>query len=74
MTVRAAVQNDPPDHPHQRPRASVQKEIQNRPEWRAGLQPYRALFGDESFDYATALQQHYENGPPADWPQQFVSA
>ena len=38
------------------------------------LEPYRALFGDESFDYATALQQHYENGPPADWPQQFVSA
>jgi hypothetical protein len=38
------------------------------------LQPFRFRFGDERFDYASALQQHYNNGPLADWPQSFVSA
>lgn len=38
------------------------------------LEPYRALFGDERADYAESLQRHYESGPPADWPQQYVSA
>ena len=37
-------------------------------------QEFRALFGDETASYADALQQHYESGPSADWPQQFVSA
>ncbi|MFA9439623.1 putative zinc-binding metallopeptidase [Uliginosibacterium sp. sgz301328] len=37
-------------------------------------QPFRALFGDERQDYAEALNHHYEAGPPADWPQHFVSA
>lgn len=37
------------------------------------LDEYRALFGDERADYAEALKTHY-NGPPADWPQRFVSA
>jgi len=38
------------------------------------LQPFRALFGDETQDYAAALQAHYKNGPPPDWRQRFVSA
>ena len=38
------------------------------------LEPYRALFGDERADYAAALQAHYENGPPADWGEHFISA
>lgn len=35
---------------------------------------YRALFGDERADYATALRTHYENGPPADWANRFVTS
>ncbi|MGJ7491189.1 zinc-binding metallopeptidase family protein [Variovorax sp. ZT4R33] len=35
---------------------------------------YRALFGDERADYATALRSHYENGPPADWAIRFVTS
>ncbi|MET0344237.1 MAG: putative zinc-binding peptidase [Polyangiales bacterium] len=35
---------------------------------------YRALFGDERADYGESLQRHYDNGPPADWGQRFVSA
>lgn len=38
------------------------------------LEPYRTLFGDERADYAAALKQHYENGPPADWRQHFVTS
>ena len=38
------------------------------------LARFRDLFGDDREDYATALQRHYENGPRADWQEQFVSA
>jgi hypothetical protein len=35
---------------------------------------FRALFGDEQADYSQALTQHYNQGPPPDWQQRFVSA
>jgi len=38
------------------------------------IEPFRALFGDEREDYAARLKAHYDNGPPADWNQRFVSA
>ena len=38
------------------------------------LQEFRDVFGDERKDYGAALQQHYANGPPADWPTHFVTA
>lgn len=38
------------------------------------LAPTRALFGDEREDYQAALQRHYEQGPPADWAQRYISA
>jgi len=34
----------------------------------------RQVFGDERADYAAALQQHYAQGPRADWSDGFVSA
>ncbi len=34
----------------------------------------RALFGDDRQDYAAALKRHYDEGPPADWNDRFVSA
>jgi hypothetical protein len=34
----------------------------------------RARFGDERADYGQAMDRHYENGPPADWPGRYVSA
>lgn len=40
-------------------------------EW---VEPFRGIFGDERQDYADALQRHYQQGPPADWPQSHVSA
>ena len=41
---------------------------------RALLEPFRELFGDERQDYAQALKAHYDQGPPADWQEHYVSA
>jgi hypothetical protein len=35
---------------------------------------FRALFGDESADYAEAVKRHYEQGARPDWMQDCVSA
>lgn len=37
------------------------------------LEECRAVFGDDSRDYEAALQRHYNQGPPADWQESFVS-
>src|SRR5262245_2218135 len=38
------------------------------------IDKFRDVFGDERLDYAQALQRHYANGPPPNWPDNFVSA
>jgi hypothetical protein len=38
------------------------------------LTAFRDVFGDERLDYTQALQTHYADGPPADWPQSHISA
>jgi hypothetical protein len=38
------------------------------------LHEFRNIFGDERKSYGEALQQHYAEGPPPDWPEHFVSA
>jgi hypothetical protein len=40
-------------------------------EW---IEPFRKLFGDEREDYGQSLQQHYKEGPPADWNEHFISS
>ncbi len=35
---------------------------------------FRELFGDETRDYNQALQSYYQQGPPPDWQQTYVSA
>src|SRR5262245_33193678 len=37
------------------------------------IDEFRRLFGDEREDYGQALQRHYANGPPPDWPERFVT-
>lgn len=34
----------------------------------------RSVFGDDTLDYTEALEQHYQDGPPPDWPDSFISA
>jgi hypothetical protein len=38
------------------------------------LEPFRALFGDERSSYAEALKRNYEQGPPADWANAYISS
>lgn len=38
------------------------------------LEPFRALFGDESYSYDEALKVHYTNGAPANWQASFISS
>lgn len=35
---------------------------------------FREIFGDETADYASALQTHYAAGVPKDWADRFISA
>lgn len=35
---------------------------------------FREIFGDESASYQDALDRHYDQGPPAGWQDEFVSA
>jgi len=39
-------------------------------EW---LEDFRQVFGDETLDYAGAMQHNYQQGPPSDWQSRFVS-
>jgi len=38
------------------------------------LDDFRALFGDETADYDSAIARYYASGPVPDWQQSFVSA
>ncbi|HEX4368869.1 MAG TPA: putative zinc-binding metallopeptidase [Rhodopila sp.] len=37
------------------------------------LDDCRTVFGDDSLDYAAALQAYYQDGPPADWQDHYIS-
>ena len=37
------------------------------------LEACRKLFGDDTQDYGQALQKHYNEGPPPNWVEQYVS-
>ncbi len=38
------------------------------------IDEFRRLFGDERADYTEALTKNYNEGPPADWQQRYVSS
>jgi hypothetical protein len=38
------------------------------------LDEFRAVFGDDTLDYNAALQAHYQNGPPGNWRESYISA
>ena len=40
----------------------------------SNLDGFRAIFGDDRWDYALALQHYYAGGPPPEWPKHFVTA
>ena len=38
------------------------------------LEPCRQLFGDERTSYGEALKRHYQQGPPADWANSYITS
>ncbi len=38
------------------------------------MQRFRELYGDAEADYQAALDRHYQDGPPADWEENYVSS
>lgn len=57
----------------------MRHEISHMLWWRLSLRQnfidaFRATFGDERVDYLAALRGHYENGPPADWQQHYLTS
>lgn len=40
----------------------------------ARLEAFRALFGDDTLSYEEALQRHYNDGVPANWQDDYISA
>ncbi|MAW95106.1 MULTISPECIES: putative zinc-binding metallopeptidase [unclassified Leeuwenhoekiella] len=38
------------------------------------LQEFRRLFGNDTLDYGQALQKHYQNGPPSNWRERYISS
>lgn len=39
----------------------------------SNIESYRQVFGDERLDYSKALENHYKNGAPANWNQNYIS-
>lgn len=57
----------------------LRHEVSHYLEWRhiestPAIERCRETFGDERVDYSAALQTHYTQGAPANWPGQYVSA
>lgn len=40
----------------------------------SNIQSFRQLFGDDTWNYEQALNQHYQNGAPANWADGYISA
>lgn len=45
--------------------------VEPRPD---ALTAFHRLFGDPDIDYQEAIDRHYQQGPPAGWDQEYVSA
>ena len=60
------------DEPYRTMIGHMRHEIAHMLWWRLSLREdflaaFREIFGDERADYASALQKHYEQGPPESW-------
>lgn len=77
--VLVATRREALEEPYRTMIGHMRHEIAHMLWWRLSLREdflngFRAMFGDERTDYQAALQQHYQNGPPADWSQHFLTS
>ncbi|MDI9244723.1 putative zinc-binding metallopeptidase [Marinobacter sp. CHS3-4] len=67
------------DEPYRTMIGHMRHEISHMLWWRLSLREdfmteFRAMFGDERMNYQGALQYHYENGPPPEWRQYYMTS
>ncbi len=67
------------DEPYRTMIGHMRHEIAHMLWWRLSLRAdfldaFRALFGDERADYSAALQRHYNNGPPPNWRDHYLTS
>lgn len=69
------------DEPYRTMLGHLRHEVGHYFEWRlietpGGelLERARELFGDETVSYQDSVSQHYEDGPPADWTERYISS
>lgn len=67
------------DEPYRTMIGHMRHEIAHMLWWRLSLREdfldaFRAMFGDERIDYPASLQYHYENGPPEEWRQYYLTS
>ncbi len=78
-TVVRATRRVALDEPYRTMIGHMRHEIAHMLWWRLSLRPdfldaFRAMFGDERINYPGALQYHYENGPPTNWRQYYLTS
>jgi hypothetical protein len=66
------------DEPYRTMIGHMRHEIAHMLWWRLSLradflEAFRTVFGDERDDYAAALRRHYNEGPPVDWNQYYLT-
>ena len=76
--VLVATRREALEEPYRTMMGHMRHEIAHMLWWRLSLRDdfldaFRAMFGDERIDYPAALQYHYENGPPAQWQQHYLT-
>jgi hypothetical protein len=67
------------DEPYRTMIGHMRHEISHMLWWRLSLradflEAFRAMFGDERIDYAAEMQRHFNDGPPPDWRQRYLTA
>ncbi len=67
------------DEPYRTMIGHMRHEISHMLWWRLSLredfmEEFRGIFGDERIDYPAALQYHYENGPPPEWRDYYLTS
>jgi hypothetical protein len=67
------------DEPYRTMIGHMRHEISHMLWWRLSLREdflneFRERFGDERIDYSASLQRHYENGPPVEWRQRYLTS
>ncbi|MCM2131354.1 zinc-binding metallopeptidase family protein [Larsenimonas rhizosphaerae] len=67
------------DEPYRTMIGHMRHEISHMLWWRLSIRDdfikaFRKMFGDEREDYAAALKRHYNQGPPSDWQEHYLTA